>query len=192
MAQQEQLKKAINETRSFGVRLDGCKGALARAQKRLVEATTNVQLAQQQQAAASADVIKLEAEVKEIEQAVLEQNAADQKKDCLESLQSQMKKVVEEMTASGVVDGAEVGEDVKQMELLFGGLNTIKQRASARQAASAHAQPSVLQLLQRNAATDGVAIAPALAPTIMPVVNIEGASVVSMGGPMQVTAHGGG
>ena len=158
LSQQEQLKTAINNIRSFEARLDGCKGALARAQSRMQEATKNVLIAQQQQAAASSDVIKLETGLKELEQAVLEQNPVDQKKDCLHHLQSQMKNVVEQMVVSGNVERSELDLTMQQMEFLFGGLQTIKDRVLSRRAAAAPAQPSVLQLLHQNASLTASAL----------------------------------
>ena len=149
LMQQEELKKAISNSRPFGARLDGCKAALARARSRLDEATNNVLVAQQQQTEASNQVMKLEADLKDLEQSVVEQDATQEKADCLQHLQKQMAKVVEEMVTSGNVQRGEVDETVKQMEVLFGGLQTIHQRASSRTAETPQ-QPSVIQMLQRN------------------------------------------
>ena len=151
LAEKEKYKKLIINSKPLGVRLEGCRGALARARKRQATAITELEQAQVQLAEATSNVTAKEQELQELEAqfaaTAVESAGPVNHGTCLDNLNQDMKRVLSEMEMGGV-DVQHVQACVSQMSSLFNSLTAL---AKEQQAKAAPTQQSILTLLGATA-----------------------------------------
>ena len=137
MSQREELKKKIMNAKPLAARIEGCRGALERAQRRRQIALEALQLAQAAfKEADEAAILKeteltnMEAEYLSIAQQKL--TADPDKENCLGALQKNMTRVLQEMEAGGTVDQSLITGAYTQMSCLFQGLTTISDQCKVQ------------------------------------------------------------
>ena len=145
--QASEIKRKIINTKPLSARLEGCRSALERARKRQETANDAVAVALKAQDAANSEATRLEAELKELDAAVLSDQQHEEKSTCLERLKVELGQVVTEMRQSGNVAESDLKGAVEQMEVLFNGLVAVSQKAQT--AATVATGPTVLEMLRR-------------------------------------------
>ena len=164
LAQIEQAKTRLNNTKPLAARLEGCQEALTRAQKRLTETQSLVQLAVAARDKASAQVTKLQAELVEVQALISKQAETAQGRTCLQKLHLQMQAVLSEMSSSTHLDVGETQGVMQQMGSLFNQLTGLAAKAQLSAQASVTAQSleqqRLQQLLIENAIAKPVEAAP--------------------------------
>ena len=126
-----EVKSRVDHTKPIGSRIDSCKAALERARQRLATADAALTAAQSAKEVATQQVSTLEHDLREL-QAVVAANAAKQSSsNCLDRLQTEMETVIQEMSTSGAVDGADIASSMQQMVVLFQNLTQIASKSAA-------------------------------------------------------------
>ena len=160
LAEKDKYKKLIINSRPLGARLDGCKGAVARARKRQTAAIAELEQAQVRLAEANSSVTAKELELQELESqcaaAAVETNTQMNPENhgtCLDNLNRDMSRVLNGMELGGV-DFQHVQACVSQMSSLFSSLTTL---AKEQQAKVVPPERSVLMMLCATARTGDAA-----------------------------------
>ena len=146
-------KGKINAAKPVGLRLEGCRQALTRAEERNAQADQCLKAAVGAKEAARKEVERLQLEIANIELEVRSSKGADS----LTFLKDGMSKVLQEMSASTAVSSDTVQSASCQMEKLFQDLaalasscqQQIDQQAHAQQQAAAQQQSAQHQALQQ-------------------------------------------
>jgi hypothetical protein len=131
--QREDLKKKITNSKPLAARIESCRGAMERAQRRRQAALEALQLAQATFKEADQHACMKEGELKTMEaeylataQAHLVVESRDE--TCLDALQSNMTRVLQEMESGGKVDQSMMTGAYAQMASLFQGLTAISEQ----------------------------------------------------------------
>ena len=147
------------DSKPLGVRLDGCRGALARAQKRRVAAAAALELARTKLTEAESSVTSKEMELQELEAecATLAVSATgngnpEAHGTCLDSLNRDMTRVLNEMQLGGI-EAQHIQACMSQMSSLFGSLTAL---AKQQQANVAPPDRNILTLLKATTAMPAV------------------------------------
>ena len=127
--QMEELKRKISGCRSLPAQIEGARNALARARERQQTASHGLLIAQKAHEAATIDVSKHEAELRDLETTFASEQHRTSKSNSLQRLEEEMKQVVQDMISSSNVTESELYESMNQMDLLFRGLVSVSQRA---------------------------------------------------------------
>ena len=192
MVQIEHAKTRLNSTKPLAARLEGCQEALTRAQKRLTETQSLVQLAITARDQASGQVAKYQAELAEVQALISRQAETARGGTCLQKLHSQMQTVLTEMTSSSHLEPGETQNVMQQMRALFNqltGLATKTQMSAQAAAASQNLEQQRLQqLLIENAVAKPVEAA-SHAPPVVHAQVVSEAMVVDSSEATQVPAN---
>lgn len=130
IAQREDLKRKISNSKPLAARIEGCRGAMERAQRRRQAALEALQLAQATFKEADQHACAKESELKDMEAEYLASAqkhlvVESQDETCLDALQNNMTRVLKEMESGGKVDQSLIAGAYTQMASLFQGLTTI-------------------------------------------------------------------
>ena len=130
IAQREDLKKKITNSKPLAARIESCRGAMERAQRRRQAALEALQLAQATFKEADQNACVKEGELKSMEAEYLATaqkhlTVEAQDETCLDALQNNMKRVLQEMESGGKVDQSLLSGAYTQMASLFQGLTAI-------------------------------------------------------------------
>ena len=149
LEQKEHVKRQIIETKPMGARLDSCRAAVERAQKRSQSAAATLEAAQASLTEARQHLMNKEEELKHLEAECVTAAASDMGGGgtCLDELQNSMTKVLQEMEGSGRVQQAHATEAYANMIKLFTGLTEIARQANSGDAMPAKTAPSILEQL---------------------------------------------
>ena len=156
VAKHAELKGKLSATKPLGVRLDGCRAALARARSRLVTAEETVRAAHQARDEAAEQVQQFEAELRDLE-TVIQPQQSESNSNSIGRLQSGLEQVVNEMAASPHTSQQEVQSVMAQMTGLFRQVSEISARCLQQGLAQGH--------LQAQSAAAPPAVAPTASPT---------------------------
>ena len=133
MAQREDLKKKITSSKPLAARIESCRGAMERAQHRRQTALEALQLAQATFKEADQNACMKEGELKAMEAeylATAQKHLVVESQDetCLDALQNNMTRVLQEMESGGKVDQSLLSGAYTQMASLFQGLTAISEQ----------------------------------------------------------------
>ena len=152
----DELKKQIICTNSVGKRIDGCKGAIERAQQRQAAAVAKLAEAEEARNNAAEDIHRLQSELAELEASVSSQQAQAEEGSRIKRMQTEMSRVLADMNVSGNVAPQEIQTAVANMNALFKSIVQIQQAAQNRAAGDGsgssgvpvNVSPSVLDMLR--------------------------------------------
>ena len=171
MVQIEQAKTRLNSTKPLAARLEGCQEALTRAQKRLTETQSLVQLAIAARDQASGQVAKYQAELAEVQTLIAKQAETTRGGTCLQKLHTQMQVVLTEMTSSSHLEPGETHNVMQQMHSLYSQINGLAAKAQMSAQATAASQnieqKRLQQLLIENAVAQSVDVASFASPVVL-------------------------
>jgi hypothetical protein len=130
IAQREDLKKKITNSKPLAARIESCRGAMERAQRKRQAALEALQLAQATFNEADQNAFVKEGELKSMEAEYLATaqkhlTVESQAETCLDALQNNMTRVLQEMESGGKVDQSLLSGAYTQMASLFQGLTAI-------------------------------------------------------------------
>ena len=189
LKKQADLKNQIICTKPLGQQIDGCRAAVERSQKRLLDLDAEVVSVTKNRDAEVQKLAGLQNDLKQIESRVAEDLKQSTETSSLERLQKEMVKVVNDMTSSSFVEQSQASATRHAMEQLFGGLLLVSQQATANAAAASNVVPvpvrdEKLRLAEMFVA-NGVIQHPTDVPVPMDVLSPSG-------GIVQANALGGG
>ena len=141
-----ELKKQIIGTKSVGQQIDGCKGALERAQKRHAAALENIAAAEKNRDNAAEEISRLQHELSELEAAVSSQLAQEAESTSVSHMQSVLTRVISEMCGSGNVAPQELDAATSLARSLSSMISEIQGKAKMRVALSHGAQSDTSQM----------------------------------------------
>ena len=161
LVQIEQAKAKVNSSKPLAARLEGCQEALNRAQKRLTETQSLMELATAAREQAKTQVAKYQSELAEVQSLISQQAEATRGGTCLQKLHQQMEAVLSEMSGSSHLELGETQNVMQQMGTLFSQLTGLATKAQlSAQVCQEQEKLRLQQLFLENAAAKTVDTAP--------------------------------